>query len=491
MRFLLALVLAAIVACAGVFIYAGHMPGPSIEIAKPAKYVGVSTPVEVHVTAPQGNLTRLDVAFEQNGKQTPLFALDKAAADKNATLKVSPNATPVGPVVLATTMGRDTVPDLKSGAGRIVVTAERPVLFGLRKVRSTATHDVQVRLERPQIAVISTKHYINLGGSEMIVYRATPADVDSGVMVGDVRYPGYPAGGVKIEGVHIADPAVKVAFFALRWDQDVNTPMYAFAEDEAGNSARAEFDHLTFPKTFKRSTIPIDDKFIGRTIPWIYENSPEVKSTGDQLKDFLQANGKLRQINAQKIASYSRQSAPEMFWGGVVFHPFINNAVEAAFADHRTYMYNGKEIDQQTHLGFDLARVVNSPVVAANRGKVLHAGPLGIYGNAIILDHGMGVQSLYGHLSSIAVKVGDMVEKEQEMGKSGQTGLAGGDHLHFTMLVSGQMVNPIEWWDAHWIQDRIIRKLREAGGGEIAKDEGPMTKKQEGRRTKDKRRRAR
>ncbi len=471
MRFLLALVLAAIVACAGVFVYAGHMPGPSIEITKPVKYVGVSTPVEVHVTAPQGKLTKLDVVFEQNGKQTTLFALDRTATEKTGALKMTPAPADAGKsasaaAVLTTTIGRDNVADLKSGAGRIIVTAERPVLFGLRKTQSHASHDVQVRLERPQIAVISTKHYINLGGSEMIVYRATPMDVDSGVMVGDIRYPGYPASGVKIEGIHIADPAVKVAFFALRWDQNVNTPMYAFAQDEAGNSARAEFDHLTFPKVFKKSTIPIDDKFIGRTIPWIYENSTEVKSTGDELKDFLQANGKLRQINAQKIASYSHESAPELFWGGVVFHPFVNNAVEAAFADHRTYVYNGKEVDQQTHLGFDLARVVNSPVVAANRGKVLHAGPLGIYGNAIILDHGMGVQSLYGHLSSVAVKVGDMVEKEQEMGKTGQTGLAGGDHLHFTMLVSGQMVNPIEWWDAHWIQDRIIRKLRETSGGQ-------------------------
>src|SRR5262249_1674271 len=190
--------------------------------------------------------------------------------------------------------------------------------------------------------------------------------------------PGYPASGVKIEGVHIADPAVKVAFFALRWDQDVNTPMFAFAQDEAGNSARAEFDHLTFPKKFKTSTIPIDDKFIARTMTWIYENSPEVKTTGDQLKDFLQANGKLRQINAQKISSYSQQSAPEMFWGGVVFHAFVNNAVEAAFADHRTYVYQGKEVDQQTHLGFDPPRAVNSPLLAPNNGQVPHPGPRGL-----------------------------------------------------------------------------------------------------------------
>jgi murein DD-endopeptidase MepM/ murein hydrolase activator NlpD len=55
------------------------------------------------------------------------------------------------------------------------------------------------------------------------------------------------------------------------------------------------------------------------------------------------------------------------------------------------------------------------------------------------------------------------VTKGQELGRSGSTGLAGGDHLHFTMLVQGVPVNPVEWWDPHWIQDRVMRKLGEAG----------------------------
>ena len=102
----------------------------------------------------------------------------------------------------------------------------------------------------------------------------------------------------------------------------------------------------------------------------------------------------------------AKQTSPEMLWGGVVFHPFTNSAVEAAFADQRTYVYKGKEVDKQTHLGFDLASFAGNPVVAANRGKVLYAEELGIYGNCVIIDHGMGVQSLYGHLSSIEVKAG-------------------------------------------------------------------------------------
>jgi len=270
---------------------------------------------------------------------------------------------------------------------------------------------------------------------------------------------------VHVDGVPpITDPALKVAFFALLYDQDLNTPMFAYAKDEAGNSARADFDHLTFPKPFKKSRIDLPDSFLNRVVPAILETTDEVKPEGDILQQFLVLNGDLRRKNAAKIASFAKQSSPDMLWNGVVFHPFTNNAVEAAFADQRTYIYHGKEVDQQVHLGFDLARVVHSPIVAANRGKVVYAAPLGIYGNCIIIDHGQGVQSLYGHLSSFAVKVGDTVEKEQQIGVSGQTGLAGGDHLHFTMLVGGHMVNPVEWWDAHWIQDRIVRKLRDATG---------------------------
>jgi len=457
MRYLLGLLLIVALAAGGAFVYAGRLPGPAIEITKPVKYVGQSAPVEVAVTAPGAKLTRLEVVFEQNGKQTPIASLAQPAS---AEIKQD------GPdkVRVTRTISREQIPDLKTGPAKIIVTAERPVLRGMRKVQSSASHDVQVRLEKPMIAVISTKHYINLGGSEMVVYRATPPDVESGVQVGDVLYPGYPAGGVKIEGVHIADPAVKLAFIALRYDQDVNTPMFAYAKDEAGNSARADFDRLTFPKPFKKSRIELNDAFLDRVVPAILATTTEVAPQGANLDKFLVLNGELRRKNAETIANYSKQSSPEMLWNGVVFHPFTNSAVEAAFADQRTYVYGGKDVDRQTHLGFDLARVVNSPVVAANRGKVVHASPLGIYGNCVIIDHGMGVQSLYGHLSSFAVKVGDSVEKEQELGKSGMTGLAGGDHLHFTMLVNGQMVNPVEWWDQHWIQDRILRKLREASG---------------------------
>jgi murein DD-endopeptidase MepM/ murein hydrolase activator NlpD len=393
--------------------------------------------------------------FEQNGAQTVLFAL---GSDANGTAVTREGDR----VRVRRDIGRQSIPTLKSGPARIIVTASRPVLFGLRHVEATVTRDVQVRLERPSVSVLSTHHYINLGGSEMIVYRAMPADVLSGVKVGDIEYPGFPASGATVDGVKIADPAAHIAFFALRYDQDLNAPMRLFARDDAGNEAEAEFDHRTFPKPFKHSRIPLDDKFLDRVVPAILASTTEVKPDGSTIDKFLVINGELRRKNAATIAALAKQTSPEMLWQGVVFHPFTNTKVESAFADFRTYDYQGKEVDHQVHLGFDLASFANATVVAANRGKVLYADMLGIYGNCVILDHGMGVQSLYAHLSSIEVKVGAVVDKDQALGKSGMTGLAAGDHLHFTMLVGGQMVNPIEWWDPHWIEDRVLRKLRDA-----------------------------
>ena len=454
MRAFFTLILVAVTALGGAYLVAGRMAGPAIEISRPEKFIGAATPLAVTVTAPGGAVSALQVLLEQDGKQTPVFTLGDNAS--GPAPQVSGDT-----LTLTRELGKQTVPDLKSGPARLIVTASHPVLRGIRTVQSTATRDLQVRLERPRVSVVSTHHFVNQGGTELVVYRVSPEDVESGVLVGDLEYPGYPATGAVVEGITLTDPSLRVAFYALMYDQNAtSTPIRVFARDQAGNSARADFDFRIFPKAFKRSRIEIDDRLLDRVVPAILEGTSEVKPEGDNLAKFLSINGDLRRKNAAKIASFAKQTSPEMLWGGVVFHPFTNSAVESAFADDRTYTYKGKEVDRQTHLGFDLASIAGNPIVAANRGKVLFADELGIYGNTVILDHGMGVQSLYAHLSSIEVNVGDMVEKEQTVGRSGRTGMALGDHLHFTMLVNGHMVNPIEWWDAHWIEDRILRKLR-------------------------------
>ncbi len=457
MRILLGLVIVLLLAAAAVFVVAGRFDAPVIHINQPAKTIGVDSTLDVTVEAPKGGLTQLDIALEQGGKSTPLFSLASPATA--AVAQETPDR-----LRITRPIGKRALTDLQAGAGRIVVHTARKGLYGLRTKEASATRDFQARFTPPRIGVASMHHFINLGGSEMVVYRVTPPDVESGVMVGDVFYPGYPATGA---GGPASDPSLKVAFFALLYDQDLTTPISLFAKDDAGNQARASFDYKVFPKAFSRGRIELNDPFLQRVVPEILDHSPELKlaiaQPSDYLPAFLKINNDLRQIDAQKVIDLARQSPPDVLWKGP-FVPLGNAQVESKFADHRTYFYQGKEVDQQVHLGFDLAVTANIPVKAGNDGKVVYADYFGIYGNCVIIDHGMGVSSLYGHMASIDVKNGDTVKREQIIGRSGMTGLAGGDHLHFSVQVNGHPVNPVEWWDSHWIDDRMMRKIREAGG---------------------------
>ena len=456
-RAFLALVVLAAGTAGAAWYMAGREAGPVIEVKSPAKFVGQAGSMELFVDAPAGKLTALTAVLTQGDQTIPVFALDGAADAETQVKQASSDR-----LWVIRPLGKKSQPALTPGKATLTVTAGRPVLFGYREAVSTMTRDLEVRLDPPQVAVISLHHFLNLGGAEFAVLRATPTDVAAGVRVGALSFPAYPG-----SAVGLTDPALRVAFFALPFDQDAATPVTVFARDVAGNESTARMDRQPFPKRFQRSRIPIDKTFLDRVVPAIASNTPAlgltVNAGADLLPAFLTINRDLRQQNNETIAALVAKTAPEMRWQEA-FAQLGNTQVESRFADHRTYVFEGKEVDQQTHLGFDLASTQQAPVTAANRGVVVHAAYLGIYGNCVVVDHGLGVQSLYAHLSTMDVKEGDSVDKGQTLGRSGATGLAGGDHLHFTMLVGGVQVNPVEWWDGHWMEDRVFRKIREAGG---------------------------
>lgn len=453
-RALLFLLVIGGVALGGAYVIARNQPGPSLDIRSPDRFIGQNSQLEFFVETPGGQFSRVEAVLEQEGQSTIVFSLDPASQ-------------PAGEVKQATAdrmwiirpIGKQALPNLKPGPARLTITAARPVMYGLRQAETQAARDLDVRLEPPRVGVLSLHHFVNHGGAEFVVFRATPSDVTAGVKVADLTYPAFPGTSVGIQ-----DPAVRVAFFALGYDQDLNSPVTVVARDPATNDATTQIERRQFPKPFAKSRIEIDDSFLQRIVPTIAQNTPGGGiETTDLLQGFLRINNDLRRQNTQTIASMAAKTKPEMMWREA-FSQLGNTSVESRFADYRTYFYKGKEIDRQVHLGFDLASLQHAPVPASNRGVVISANYLGIYGNCVILDHGLGVQSLYGHLSTIDVKEGEMVEKGQVLGRTGSTGLAGGDHLHFTMLVNGVAVNPVEWWDAHWMEDRVFRKIREAGG---------------------------
>ncbi len=398
------------------------------------KNIGVNTPVAVRVSNPHG-LRRFTASIEQNGASTPLIET-KSTPDR---LKFWLAQVPAQDIRF--NAGSKQAPDLKEGKARLVVEAQSN---DFRGVTDTISTDVDVVLRPPSISADGFQHYINQGGSEMVLLTPSGSWSEAGVRVGRDTYRSFP----------IAGSTQRLALFAYPWDTPIDTAPVVFAKNSAGTESTARFWFKIFPKKFRMRDLPIDDKFLDKVV-----NQIDPGGSGDLLTRFLKINGDMRRANNKTLADLRFKTADKFLWTDS-FMQLANSKVESEFADVRSYIYKGKKVDQQVHLGFDLAVSAHTPVVASNDGKVVWAALLGIYGNCIVVDHGYGLQSIYGHLSSIAVKEGDMVKRGQEMGKSGSTGLAGGDHLHYSMQVEGVEVNPVEWWDAHWIKDHVQDRLK-------------------------------
>jgi hypothetical protein len=297
----------------------------------------------------------------------------------------------------------------------------------------------------PVVSVLSTAHNMNRGGAGVIVYTINEEPGKTGVQVGDRFFPG-----------HRQTSGTYAAFFALPYDMIVTdfSPRL-IAIDLAGNERQVGFSHHVNNRTFPRDRINITPQFLEAKMP---EFQPFFPETTDLFDLFLRVNRELREANRKKLLEIGRKTAATPQWEGA-FLSKTNSSVHGRFAEHRTYFYQGKKVDEQVHLGIDLASVAQAPVPAANHGTVVFADDLGIYGQCVIIDHGVGLQTLYGHLSAIEVSIGDRIEKGQIIGRTGMTGLAGGDHLHFDVLIAGLPVNPLEWWDLNWIRNNVTGKL--------------------------------
>jgi len=424
---------------------------PSIQLRTELKGIGASTPVELEVRDAKHRIKSVAMELSQGGGRTFALPLAGGAAPAAETSWWKFWAHPESKAAYSGRVGRKELPDLQEGRAtlRIVATNDSWGRF-FRGGQSELQMDLPVRFAPPQVQVLSFPHYVNQGGAELIVFKVSPGTSESGVKVGDSFFPSWP--------VKASTPETRLCLFAYAWNVDPATPARIVARDDAGNETVSNFTYRLFPKQFRSDQIQLTDDFMSRVVPPIMSQTSGLEDQGSLLKNFLLVNGQLRQANARELIAFSQKTAPRFLWT----QPFIqlgNSKVEASFADSRTYVYNGEAVDHQTHLGFDLAVTEHAPVVAANDGVVVHAGFFGIYGNTVIIDHGCGLQSLYAHLSSMGVKPGDNVQRGQTIARSGQTGLAGGDHLHFTMLLDGIPINPVEWWDPHWIHDRIEKKL--------------------------------
>ena len=425
---------------------------PTIKINGQVRGIGKSTEVKFMVRDRAHQLKSVRVELRQ-GEQT--FTVPLASEIHNVPparwwkFWAKP---PASQGDFSARIGRDAIPDLKEGRASVEIVARSDSWGNLfRGGMSEVILNVPVRFQPPVINVVTTQSYVNQGGCDLVVFTVSPGTAESGIQVGQYFFPSFP--------VKASLPGTRMCLYAYPYNVDPQTPAHILARDEVGNETTEGFSRKVFPKTFRKGTINLQDSFMQRVVPAILSHTPDLQDQGDLLKNYLMLNQRLRLIDSQLLVAYSQKTAPGFLWAQA-FLRFPNSQTEAHFADFRTYFYNGKAVDEETHLGDDLASTEHSPVPAANSGVVVFAHYFGIYGNAVLIDHGCGLQTLYGHLSSFAVKAGDRVERGKTIGISGETGLAGGDHLHFSVLLDGVFVNPTEWWDPHWIHDRIEAKLQ-------------------------------
>jgi murein DD-endopeptidase MepM/ murein hydrolase activator NlpD len=203
--------------------------------------------------------------------------------------------------------------------------------------------------------------------------------------------------------------------------------------------------------------LALSDDFLERKVPAI-ERACGLRPSGTLLDRYLHINRELRRQNEARIRELTTTSTPQPLWNGV-FHMQPNTVSTSSFADRRRYTYRGTEVDHQTHLGCDLAAPGANQIAAVQDGIVVYTGDLGVYGNTVIVDHGLGIFSLYGHLGGFAVRPGERVTQGQSLGPMGDTGLAMGAHLHFSIIVNGVHVDPMEWWHPIWFDTHIAARL--------------------------------
>lgn len=433
------LVVVVLIAGAAVKLY--ERGKPQISIVGEITRFGSSAEMSVSLHDDKSGIRKVDVTLIQEGKSVQLFS--KSFQREGIIFPSGPKKVEETFAVHAGELG------LKDGAAEVSVTV-RDFSWSdwMKGNRVTMTFPVVLDTRPPVIRVVDSPQYIKTGSAGVVVYKINEPVENHGVLINGFFHRGFPLP-QKGEGTY-------GACIGLPYDADKIEQAVVEATDKAGNTGKSPFGMIVRKVRYKHDRIDISDGFLNMKLPEFAAYYPDLPGT--PVEQYLYVNGTIRRENYQRVREACRSSAPERLWKGR-FKRMPRSSRRAGFADYRTYYYHGREIDKQVHLGVDLASVRHADVPAANNGIVVFAEYLGIYGNTVILDHGQGVFSLYSHLSQINVAKGDELQKGDTLGLTGMSGMAGGDHLHFSMLINGIFVNPVEWWDLNWLELNILNYL--------------------------------
>ncbi len=424
----------AIAIIAGVLVLFNDTDAPIVTLSPNVSIVSTALPMTLTVEDTQNSIKKITVVAKWSGREIPVYDKTFSDAEKKR--------------IIALSLG-DT--GIKEGNVELQVSATDSSFagFGFGNTQKTQ-YSFTIDNTPPRVSIKTSQPNIRRGGAGVIAYSVSKDVSQTGIKVDKYFFPGFKQKNGDF-----------LCFFAYPYHLANETFIPKLvAVDTAGNVSVTDVGLNKIYLNFKEDTIPITPAFLDKKADEFHKIL-----SGDMplLERFLQVNSVVRKSNADTLMQVGRNTSPAMLWNNS-FLALPRGAVKALFAEHRTYMWEGKEVDNQTHLGYDLASVKNAPVPAANSGKIVFADYLGIYGNLVVIDHGLGVQSLYSHLSEIAVQNGQEVKRGDTIGKTGISGIALGDHLHFGILVSGLEVAPAEWLDANWLKNNITNRIIETGG---------------------------
>ncbi|MGV1098308.1 M23 family metallopeptidase [Thiovibrio sp. JS02] len=406
---------------------------PQVHLAGDVSRLGLAKQVSLAVSDAKSGLRSVRVSLMQGEKNVTVF--EKSFPRQGYLSGAGPLKLEEAFEVAGKNLG------FKDGEATLLVTVRDYSFSGWFNGNETAlAQPVVFDTRPPAVGVADSPQYIDAGSAGVVVYRVNEPVDKHGVVVNDLFFPGFPLP-KKGEGVY-------AACIGLPFDTVQLTKVMVTVTDLAGNENKAPFSMRLRQRKITTDQIAVSDGFLSAKLPEFIVHYPDL--AGTPIEQYLRINNEIRRQNNAKISEICAKSQPERLWEGRFDR--WPGSTRARYADRRTYLYEGRAVDEQVHLGMDLASLQHAPVQAANRGVVVFADYLGIYGNMVILDHGQGIFSLYSHLSQIDATVGSMMERGGQLGLSGMSGMAGGDHLHFSILVNGVFVDPIAWWDENWVQ---------------------------------------
>ncbi|HPD56974.1 MAG TPA: M23 family metallopeptidase [Smithellaceae bacterium] len=395
--------------------------------------IGINKKIEIEFSDQKSGLAVLRAEITQNEKVQVIFAEKISTGgirQKSVVVIVKPREI-----------------DLEDGPARLSISAQDRSLF-----RNTRIYEQEIIIDThpPQIFQSAEPDYFAQGGTAIIAYRVSKPVEEAGIYHNDIFLPSHKA---KVGQNTVYYTMLAVPLYATK----DNFRLHIYARDEAGNETTVIPAFFIQERIFRSDSVSLSESFLKTKMPEFQSVNPPLHGKSPA-EIFAFVNSQLRADNDRQIQNICQKLSDKKLWDGT-FLRMRGAAIMARFGDRRAYLTAGKTLGNSIHLGVDLASTANAPIEAANSGVVVFAQELGIYGNTVIIDHGQGLFSLYAHLSSILVKKSQSVKKEQIIGHSGLTGLAGGDHLHFSMLVGGNFVNPFEWWDHRWIENNFQKKM--------------------------------